>query len=149
MPIAMIIGLVALAVLIVTGLGIGTYLFTRQLLDEKRNPVPEWDRHATQELHLWLREQEKDKKRCPDCQGTRCWDYTRNERGCGESPTLADSPPNILAQGRHHFHTIIKVPAGWWPLPRTRMGRLNPELWRKVADHAKIPVVYPRVCALP
>lgn len=149
MPTEILIVLLFLTCLISIGMFAGIKAFLLEYREEQRHPVPAWDATATQELHLWRREQQREQERCPGCQGTRCWDWRREGRSCKENPTTASPDPDPLKQGRHHVFTLRPVPSGWWPIPRTRMARLNPHLWAKVADHCQIPVVYPRVVALP
>lgn len=152
MPIEMVIFFALLTALIVGGLTSGVFLVARELLAEKAGPAPAgWDMDATGRVNLmmWRHEQEKDKKRCPGCGGTRCWDWTREGRSCEENPTLSGSTTDPFAEGRHNKHTVKLVPDGWWPLPKSRFARMRPHLWAMVADHAQILVTYNRKVALP
>lgn len=143
-----IIGTILVFMLIVAGLITGVVLFFREYWEEKLVPVVGWDQGDTVALQVMRHEQEREKRVCPGCKGTRCWDWNRNHRSCEGNPTLA-ADEDILAVGRHNKFGIKLVPAGWWPLPRTRMARLKPHLWAKVADHAQILVTVPRTVPWP
>lgn len=133
------------------GLGIfaGARAFILEYQEEKTYPNPAWDTNATMQLYLWRQEQRQEKERCPDCQGIRCWDWRKEGRGCGENPSLSTGTYDILTDGKHNKFTVKLVPDSWWPLPLTRMGRINPHLWQKMTDHAQILINQRRAVALP
>lgn len=149
MPITLWITLALITILIFGGLGAGTFLVARELLFEKTQPVYGWDTSGTRELLVMRQERRKEKEACPYCHGVRCWDWVREGRSCEDNPTLSTGTGDILTVGRHNKFSIRLVPDSWWPIPLTRMGRLNPHLWAKVADHAQILVSYRRAVALP
>jgi len=142
MPLVAIIALTTLFLTIVAGGLAGIFLIARELLAEQQEPVPAWDARAHAQLSAWRREEEKEKRRCPGCQGTRCWSWVRNGQSCKEAPVLAPNPTDILAQGKHNTFTLRPVPSGWWPIPATFMGRTRHDLWEKVAGHVQIPLRY-------
>lgn len=150
----MSIGLwIAIAVGIIAGT-VFMYVLARAWLLEQReerlNPTPEWDASARVELLMMRHQQEKDRKRCPGCNGTRCYDWNEEGRSCAENPTVADGTGrDPLREGRHQQGKVRLVPDGWWPIPQTLMGRTHPHLWALVADHAQILVTCPRKVALP
>jgi len=148
MPIGFWVTIIVSAVLAVLFCTALAHAFLREEAEAKAAPMREWDVSARVELLMMRHAQEKDKKRCPGCGGTRCYDWVRNGRSCTEPPTLSPGVDS-RSQGKHRHGLVKLVPDGWWPLPRTTMARLKPHLWEKVADHAQIVVTPQRVVALP
>lgn len=143
----------AILALILGAAVVAAVMVARELWSERSDRRPGWDLQPTSELAVMQWEQRKERARCPvgrdGCGGTRCWDWRRNHRPCGDNPTLAEDSPDPLSLGMHHHHTVLKAAPGWWPVPKTRAGRRNPHLWRKVAAHCQVSLARPVGVVLP
>lgn len=105
--------------------------------------------YSNAELFRLRQKQEKDRVRCPDCHGTRCWDYRREDRRpCGNNPTTSDTEAEYLV-GRHAEFGIQRAVEGWWPLPKTLAARVRPQLWARVAGHCQVALTRPVGTVLP
>ena len=124
-----------------------TVYFERR--DARLNPVQGWDESPTSELTMWVEQDRREKETCPHCRGRRCYDFRVNGRPCGENPTEAVEGKKATLIGRHFKHTVIPVPAGWWPLPKTHMARTRQDLWAKAALHCQIALGHGRAVGLP
>lgn len=149
---ASIIFFVVLAVILSAALAAAILVF-QEVRAERSDQHPGWDTAPTSELSLMSQERRKERARCPvrrgGCGGTHCLDWRRNHRPCGKNPTRAEESPDPLSLGRHHYYTVRKAAPGWWPFPRTRIGRRNPQLWHKVAAHAQVSLSRPAGIVLP
>lgn len=125
--------------LLAGGVAVVFFLFREFFAETQDDNSHEYD---PADLFRLRQAQEKDKVRCPDCGGTRCWDVRRNGRPCGNNPTESTTVAEYLV-GRHSVHGLQAAVAGWWPLPKTLAARVNPDLWAKVAGHCQVALTRP------
>lgn len=147
MPTGVVIGIVFIWVVIVAAALAGAWGLVLWFRNTEREHAGWDERQSTLEEILW--QQRNEKRRCPHCRGTRCWDFRHNGRTCEKDPTEADGSTDHL-MGRHGVYTVQAAPSGYWPLPKTLAARVHRDLWAKVAGHCQIALARPvGVGALP
>lgn len=146
MPVGFSLILTIFGVVIILGGVAAIFFIVRELMAEAKDGNSH--EYSNEDLFKLRQAQEKEKVRCPYCRGTRCWDFRRDRRPCGDSPTESSSSASYLV-GHHSVYGLQKAVDGWWPLPKTLTARLHPQLWAKVAGHCQVALARPVGVVLP